>query len=74
MNIAKSAVLLASLLTAGSIFAQGSECGRHVRVPGEAIGALKTQMPESFLWRFVGRIDADVLDFCHEAQTSQIHI
>ena len=72
MNIAKSALLLAGLLTAGSIFAQESnEWGRHVRFPGDAIAAHTYQVPELSLGHLSGYIDADVLDFHQETKGSQ---
>lgn len=68
MNIAKSALLLAGLLSVGSIFAQESEeCGRHVRVPSDVIVAAEARFSDVGISLMSGHIDADVLDFHHKS-------
>jgi hypothetical protein len=68
MNIAKSVLLLAGLMIAGSIFAQGTEegWGRHARKPGDVILTQEMQLLEASFLKVNGCIDADVLDFHHE--------
>ena len=72
MTFLKSALLLAGLLSAGSIFsAENRDYGRHVKKQGDVLVVAKRQLPDVPSRLIVAYIDADLLDFHHKTQAQK---
>ena len=75
MKCLKSALLLAGLLSAGSIFsAESQDYGRHVKKPGDVLVTAQQQLPDAPFRLINAHIDADVLDWGNQTAAPEAFV